>query len=148
MNSAKEIDIKNHTYYSFDDMINIKNLDPNKIKIHNKSNKNILIYHIAYLLVKALSSIAINSTNPLHLYINKINGYIEESNGNNYLIPVPTDESKDRLKKYEEHWNKIIDLIISITNNSGNYDEKYMKMKFDSDNHLPLKKLLIVVRSV
>ena len=148
MNSAKEIDIKNHTYYSFDDMINTKNLDPNKIKIHNKSNKNILIYHFAYLLVKALSSTVINSTNPLHLYINKINGYIEESNGNNYLIPVPTDESKDRLKKYEEHWNKIIDLIISITNNSDNYDEKYMKMKFDSDNHLPLKKLLIVVRSV
>ena len=27
---------------------------------------------------------------------------IKESNGNKYLIPVPTDKSKNKLKKYEE----------------------------------------------
>ena len=32
-NKTKEIDIKNHTYYFFDDMINIKKLGPSKIKI-------------------------------------------------------------------------------------------------------------------
>ena len=37
-----EIDVKNRTYYFFDDMINIKNLDPNKIKANEKSYKNIL----------------------------------------------------------------------------------------------------------
>ena len=31
------IDIKNHTYYFFDDIINIKNFDPNKLKIDKKS---------------------------------------------------------------------------------------------------------------
>ena len=46
------------------------------------------------------------------------------------------------LKKYEELWNKIRDLIRSMTNNSHNYGEKYMKIKFDSDNELPLKKTL------
>ena len=40
-NKFKEIDIKNRTYYFFHDMINIKNLDPNKIKIDEKSYKNI-----------------------------------------------------------------------------------------------------------
>ena len=30
--------------------------------------------------------------------------------------------------------NKIKDLIKSITNNSDNYDEKYMKIKFNSDD--------------
>ena len=30
---AKDIDIKNHTYYFFDGIINIKNFDPNNIKI-------------------------------------------------------------------------------------------------------------------
>ena len=35
-NKLKGIDIKNHTYYFIDDMINIKNLDPNKIKIDEK----------------------------------------------------------------------------------------------------------------
>ena len=35
------IDINNHTYHSFDDIINIINFDPNKIKIHEKSYKNV-----------------------------------------------------------------------------------------------------------
>ena len=36
MNSAKEIDIKNGTYYFFDDMLNTQNLDPNKSKLYEK----------------------------------------------------------------------------------------------------------------
>ena len=45
-NKFKEIDIKNRTSYFFDDMINIKNSNPDKIKIDEKSYKNILVYHI------------------------------------------------------------------------------------------------------
>ena len=74
-------------------MINIKNLDPNKIKINKKSYKNILIYCIGYLKVK------INSVNPLYLIIDKIKGYIEENNGDKYLMLVPTDEKKRHTKK-------------------------------------------------
>ena len=48
-NKFKNIDMKNRTYYSFDDMIN---LDPNKIKIDEKLYKNILIYYIGYVTVK------------------------------------------------------------------------------------------------
>ena len=81
-------------------------------------------------MVKYLSYAAISSVNPLYLIINKINGYIEESNGNKYLTPVPTDKCKDTLRTYEELWNKIKDLIRSITKNSDNYDEKYMRIKF------------------
>ena len=50
--------------------------------------------------------------------------------------------------------NKIRDLISSITKNSDDYDEKYMKIKFNSNARLPLKKLLeiysmtIVVQAV
>ena len=51
---------------------------------------------------------------------------------------VSTDESKDILKKYEELWTKIRDQIGPITNNLDNYNEKYMKIKFNSDNDLPL----------
>ena len=43
-NTIKDIDTKNHTYYFFDDIINIKIFDPNNIKIDQKSYKNILIY--------------------------------------------------------------------------------------------------------
>ena len=84
----------------------------------------------------------INSRNPLYLIIDKINGYIEESNGNKYLTLVPTNELKDIIKKYEELWNKIRDQIKTITNNSDNYDEKYMEIKFNSNDDLLLKKTL------
>ena len=68
--------------------------------------------------------------------MNKINGYIEESNGNKYLTLVPTHESKDTLKKDEELWNKIRDLIRSLTNNSDNYEKKHIKIKFNSDDNV------------
>ena len=38
----KDIDIKNRTYYFLYDIINIKNFDPNKIKIDQKSYKILL----------------------------------------------------------------------------------------------------------
>ena len=43
---------------------------------------------------------------------------------------VSTDESKETLNKYEELWNKIRDLIRSVANDKGNYDEKVMKIYF------------------
>ena len=52
-----------------------------KIKIDEKSYKNILISHIEYVMIKNLNSITINSVNPLYIVINKINWYIEKSNG-------------------------------------------------------------------
>ena len=123
-------------------MISTRNLDPNKIKIDDKSDKNTLIYDVGYARVKNLKYIKINSINSLYLIINKRNGYIEENHGNKYLTLVPTDKSKYILEKYEELWTKIRHLIRSKANNSDDYDEKYMKIKFDSNDHLPLKKLL------
>ena len=74
-NKFKDIDIKNRTYYLFDDIINIKNFDPNKIEIGEKSYKNILIYYIGYVIVKNSKYVKINSVNPLYLIINKVKGY-------------------------------------------------------------------------
>ena len=59
-------------------------------------------------------------------------------------------------KKHEELWSKIRDLIRSTTKNSDdhNYDEKYIKIKFDSDDELPLNETIeiptiaIVVRGI
>ena len=47
-NKIKDITTKNHKYYFFDDIINVKYFDPNNIKIHKKSYKNILIKYIGY----------------------------------------------------------------------------------------------------
>ena len=47
-NKVKDIDIKNSTYYFFDDIINAKNYDPSNTKIDQMFYKNILIYYIGY----------------------------------------------------------------------------------------------------
>ena len=70
----------NRTYYFFDDIINIKNFDPNNIKIDEKLYKNILIYYIGYLTVKDLKYVKINSVNPLYLIFSKVNGNFVEIN--------------------------------------------------------------------
>ena len=84
--------------------------------------------------------IKINSINPLYLIFRNVNGYFEEINKNEYLTLVSTNESKEIIKKYEEMWSKIRDLIRSITKNADDYDEKYMKITFNSDNELHLNK--------
>ena len=97
----KDIDIKNHTYYFFDDIINIKNFDPNEIKIDAKSYKNILIYFIGHVTIKCSKYIKIKSVNSFYLTISKENGYFEGINKNKYLILVLTNESKEIIKKYK-----------------------------------------------
>ena len=83
-----------------------------------------------------------------------MNGYFEEINISKYLTLVPTNESKEKIKKYEELWIKIGDLVRSIIKNSDDYDEEYMKIKFSSDDELPLNKtieipsMIMVVRAI
>ena len=98
-NKLKAIDIKIHTYYFFDDIINIKSFDPNNIKIDENSYKNLLHWVIVYLIVyyvtmKDLKCVNINIVNPSYLIFSKFNGYFEEINKNKYLTIVPTNESK------------------------------------------------------
>ena len=94
------------------------------------------------------------NVNPLYLIFGEVNGYFEEINGNTYSTLVPTNESKVKYKKYGELWSEIIDLIRSITKKSDDYDENYIKIKFDSDDNLPLNETIeipivtIVVRAV
>ena len=73
-NKGKNIDIKNHTYYFFDDIINIKNFDPNNILKNEKSYKDIYIYYIWYLTIKHSKYVKTNSVNPLYLDFDKVNG--------------------------------------------------------------------------
>ena len=47
---------------------------------------------------------------------------------------IHINDSKEKIKKYEELWIKIRDLIRSIAKTSDDYDKKYIKIKFNSDN--------------
>ena len=96
----------------------------------------------------------IYNVNTLYLVFGNVNGYFDEINENKYQTLIPTNQSKEKIKNYEELWIKIRDLIRSITKNLDDYDEKYIKIKFDSADELPLNKIIeipimtIAVRAV
>ena len=106
MGEVKKISIKNRTYYFYNDIINLKYFEPNLLKIDKKSYKNIGIYNIGYITIKKIDDYEnIYSVNPLYLQVNHANGYIEEKNGNKYLIFDSTDDNKELLEKYVDVWN-------------------------------------------
>ena len=63
-------------------------------------------------------------------------------------------KAKKKIYKHEELLSKIRDLIRLITKNSDDHDGKHMKIKFDSDDKLPLNKtteissMIIIARAI
>ena len=79
-----------------------------------KSHRKLfLIYYIGYLKIKKY--VKIYGVNRLYLILRYVNRYFEEINGDKHLTLFPTNESKEKIKKREELWIKIRDLIRSIT---------------------------------
>ena len=93
-NKDKDVDIKNRTYYFFNDFINIKNFDPNNIRVDETSYKNIPIYFIRYVMINDSKKVKINSANPLYFFFSKVNRYFKEINKNKYLALLTTNEKK------------------------------------------------------
>ena len=103
MGEVKKLNIKNQSYYFFDDIIDIRNFHSNLLKIDKKSHKDIDIYCIGYITIKKFSDFEnINSVNPLYLIIHSATGHLKEKNGEQYLI-------LDSTEKYEKlfFWNYI-----------------------------------------
>ena len=143
MGVVKQIDIKNRTYYFYNDIIDLKNFDARLLKIDKKSYKNIDIYYIGYITIKKIDDCdIIYGVNPLYLRIDHANGYIEEKNGKKYLFFDSVDENKELLKNYNDVWNGIRDKIKEISSGECDYEKDSMKIKFNSDNNLSLNKPL------
>ena len=95
MGEVKEINIKNQTYYFFDDMIDIRNFHSNLLKIDKKSHKDINIYYSGYIMIKKFRDCEnIHSVNLLHLIIPSATGHFKEKNGKKYLIVDSTEKLK------------------------------------------------------
>ena len=72
------------------------------LKIAKESHKNIDIFYIGYITIKKIDNYeSIYSMNPLYLRINHASGYIEEKNGNKYLIFDSVNEKKEVLKNMQ-----------------------------------------------
>ena len=80
--ATKQINLKNISSYFSNDQIWINNFDDKNLKLDKKSVMDINIYYIRYVTKKPEYNI--NSVNPLYLYINKLDGFIDERNGNKY----------------------------------------------------------------
>ena len=118
-----------------------------------KSYKDIGVYNIGYITIKKIDDCEnINSINPLYLNITHASGYIEEKGANKYLVFDSTDENKELIKKYNYVFNGIRNKIKEINSDERDYEKDYMKIKFNSDDDLPLKKPLkfhlMTIRSV
>ena len=67
MGSTKEINIKNQTYYFYNDIIDLDKFDVSKIKVDNKDFNDIDIYYLGYEYKKNITECnVIKSVNPLY----------------------------------------------------------------------------------
>ena len=108
MGKAKQINIKNWTYYFYNDQINLKDFDAKVVKSWKKAYNEIDIYYIGYVTVKKIANCNnINSVNPLYLMINEMIGHFEEKSENKYLVLDDEDENEEVSKKYEEVWEGV-----------------------------------------
>ena len=74
--------------------------------------------------------------------IDNASGYIKEDWTHKYLIFDSTDENKELLKRYDDVFNGIMGKIKKIDDDWLEYSKDYMKIRFSSDDNLPLNKLL------
>ena len=90
----------------------------------------------------------------MYFIVGKVDGLVEERDGNKYLNFTSTNSNKEVLRKYTKLWDGMKNLIEKIDNKPGEYGKDYMKIKFNLDDSLPPNKplklynLIIIVRSV
>ena len=143
MEKIKQINIKNRTYYFYNDIIDIETFDPSMLKLDKKSYKDLDIYNIGYITIKKIGyGYDINRANPLYLRITHASGYIEEINGDKHLVFDSIDKNKELLKNYNEVFYIIMSKIKEIDDNWLEYAKDYMKIKFNSNDNLPFDKPL------
>ena len=90
----------------------------------------------------------------MYLTISHASGYIEEKGVSNYFVFDSIDENKELLKKFNDVFSGIRNKIKKISSDDCDYEKDYMKIKFNSDDDLPLNKqlkfhnMIITIRSV
>ena len=145
--TTRQLNIKNRTYYFYNDLINVINFEASNLKLDKKTWKDIDIYYIGY--VDKKPDWNVNNVNPLYLITNRVYRYVSERNGNKFLTI-----DKSVLKKYDQVFFGIKNHVKKIDDGEVNYSADYDKIKFLSENSLPLNKLIyfttlaVVIRCV
>ena len=133
---VKQIKIINQAHYHYHDIISLKNFESKFLEIDWKQAliKRIDDYE------RICSVVA-----PLYCSVSFASGYIEERGRNKYLIfDNSFAENNDLLKKYTEFWDVVKHKIKKINGGKEtDYRKDYIKIKFESDDDLPLNEPLI-----
>ena len=117
-----------------------------------KLDKKTVLSHSIY--YKKKTEYGINSVNPLYLMINRIKGHFEEKDGDKYLII--SSKNGGTIQKYREVFDRLKEIIkkVNAYNQSIKYNDNYMKIKFNTDDNIPLNKIIylstitIAIRSI
>ena len=139
MGKLKPINVKNRTYYFYNDIIDLDEFDGSKLKVDKKDYNDIDIYYLGYEHKKKISECdVINSVNPLYLRIVDINGQFEKGKDDMWYLIISGDD--DVFKKLVDIFESIKNKITEKTWDAVEYDKDYMKIKFESNNILPADK--------
>ena len=139
METIKQINIKNRTYYFYNDIINLDEFDESKIKVDKKDFNNIDIYYLGYEHKKKIPEY--NVINSVHtLYLRTVDMKCQFEKGRDdacYLIISYKDDVYEKLMNiFESIKNKITEKIWDAVE----YNKDYMKIKFESNNIFPIDK--------
>ena len=153
MEEIKQINIKNRTYYFYNDIINLDEFDGSKIKVDRKNFNDIDIYYLGYEYKKKITECNyINSVNPLYLRITDMKGQFKKGkSGNVWFLIIFGDENF--LKIFANIWKSIRTKIDENTGGIVQYDKGYMRIKFESkdnlttDNIVNMHLVTIIIRS-
>ena len=119
MGELKQINIKNRTYYFYNDIIDLDEFDKSKIKVERKDFNDIDIYYLGYEHKKKISECnVINSVNPLYLRIVDMKGQFEKGKDDAwYLIISHKDDVYEKLMNIFESIKKKITEKLGILQN-------------------------------
>ena len=145
--TTKQLDIKNRTYYFYNDLINVLNFEASNLKIDKETWKDIDIYFIGYVDKDKPSDWKVNSVNRLYLIINRVYGYVSEK-----FLSI--DKGDAVLKKYDQVFSGIKYHIEKISDEEVHFNSDHEKINFLTDDSLPLGELVyfpmltVVIRCV
>ena len=111
----RQMKIKNRPVYLFYDnlIVNIKDFDSGLLETNKLSFKGVFslnIHCIKYIPTTSPNRVSIDRTDNdedfLYLFLDDVDGYIEENDGIKYLVFTPTEKIKEALKNYKKLWEE------------------------------------------
>ena len=133
MGTTKKINIKNRTYYYYNDIVDLDEFDESKIKVDKKDFNDIDIYYLDYKYKKKITECnVIKFVNPLYLRIADIKGQFKKGKDNAWYLVI--SDKDDVYKKLVDIFESIKNEIIEKTWDALEYHKYYMKNFFESNN--------------